>query len=169
MDYFTGGIPPKLTLNKKIRAEIVCELKRFALPSDQKIADKVGISRGTVWNKRKEIESEIVTYLGKDFINFRIKQMMRSLLRLKKELDYLEELKDSTNTKIIRNAAVDFTMKKIVPFLDVKHVPISTSDKIRIIKEKVKIEKMINDILTSGILQAAHAESMMDDPLEKWA
>ena len=158
-----------MTLNKKIRAEIVCELKRFALPSDQKIADKVGISRGTVWNKRKEIESEIVTYLGKDFINFRIKQMMRSLLRLKKELDYLEELKDSTNTKIIRNAAVDFTMKKIVPFLDVKHVPISTSDKIRIIKEKVKIEKMINDILTSGILQAAHAESMMDDPLEKWA
>ena len=158
-----------MTLDKKIRAEIVCELKRFALPSDQKIADKVGISRGTVWNKRKEIESEIVTYLGKDFINFRIKQMMRSLLRLKKELDYLEELKDSTNTKIIRNAAVDFTMKKIVPFLDVKHVPISTSDKIRIIKEKVKIEKMINDILTSGILQAAHAESMMDDPLEKWA
>ena len=158
-----------MTLDKKIRAEIVCELKRFALPSDQKIADKVGISRGTVWNKRKEIESEIVTYLGKDFINFRIKQMIRSLLRLKKELDYLEELKDSTNTKIIRNAAVDFTMKKIVPFLDVKHVPISTSDKIRIIKEKVKIEKMINDILTSGILQAAHAESMMDDPLEKWA
>ena len=158
-----------MTLDKKIRAEIVCELKRFALPSDQKIADKVGISRGTVWNKRKEIESEIVTYLGKDFINFRIKQMMRSLLRLKKELDYLEELKDSTNTKIIRNAAVDFTMKKIVPFLDVKHVPISTSDKIRIIKEKVKIEKMINDILNSGILQAAHAESMMDDPLEKWA
>ena len=158
-----------MTLDKKIRAEIVCELKRFALPSDQKIADKVGISRGTVWNKRKEIESEIVTYLGKDFINFRIKQMIRSLLRLQKELDYLEELKDSTNTKIIRNAAVDFTMKKIVPFLDVKHVPISTSDKIRIIKEKVKIEKMINDILTSGILQAAHAESMMDDPLEKWA
>ena len=158
-----------MTLDKKIRAEIVCELKRFALPSDQKIADKVGISRGTVWNKRKEIESEIVTYLGKDFINFRIKQMIRSLLRLQKELDYLEELKDSTNTKIIRNAAVDFTMKKIVPFLDVKHVPISSSDKIRIIKEKVKIEKMINDILTSGILQAAHAESMMDDPLEKWA
>ena len=95
--------------------------------------------------------------------------MTRSLLRLQKELDYLEELKDSTNVKIVRNAAVDFTMKKIVPFLDVKHVPISTSDKIRIIKEKVKIEKMINDILTSGILQAAHAESMMDDPLEKWA
>ena len=158
-----------MTLDKKIRAEIVCELKRFALPSDQKIADKVGISRGTVWNKRKEIESEIVTYLGKDLIKFRIKQMISSLIRLQKELDYLKELKDYTNTKKNRNAAVDFTMKKIVTFLDVKHVPISTSDKIRIIKEKVKIEKMINDILTSGILQAAHAESMMDDPLEKWA
>ena len=169
MDYFTGGIPPKLTLNKKIRAEIVCELKRFALPSDQKIADKVGVSRGAVWNKRKEIESENVTYLGKDFINFRIKQMTRSLLRLQKELDYLEELKDSTNVKIVRNAAVDFTMKKIVPFLDVKHVPISSSDKIRIIKEKVKIEKMITDILTSGMLKAANFTPILDDPIEKWA
>ena len=158
-----------MTLAKKIRAEIIYELKSSAFPSDQRIADKMRVSRATVWNKRKELESDIVTYLGKDFINFRIKQMIRSLLRLQKELDYLEELKVSTNVKIVRNAAVDFTMKKIVPFLDVKHVPISSSDKIRIIKEKVKIEKMINDILTSGILQAAHAESMMDDPLEKWA
>lgn len=83
-----------MTLDNRISAEIICELKRFALPSDQKIADKVGVSRGTVWNKRKEIESEIVIYLGKDFINFRIKQMHHSLLRLQKELDYLEELKD---------------------------------------------------------------------------
>jgi len=158
-----------MTLDNRIRAEIICELKRFALASDQKIADKVGVSRGTVWNKRKEIESEIVTYLGKDFIHFRIKQMTHSLLRLQKELDYLEELKDSTNSKIIRNAAVDFTMKKVVPFLDVKHVPISASEKIRIIKEKVKIESMIADILTSGILKAANFTPILDDPIEKWA
>ena len=82
-----------MTLDKKIRTAIICELKRFALPSDQKIADKVGVSRATVWNARKEIESEVVTYLGKDFINFRVKQMNRSLLRLQKELDYLEDLK----------------------------------------------------------------------------
>ena len=158
-----------MTLDKKIRAEIICELKRFALPSDQKIADKVGVSRGAVWNKRKEIESEIVTYLGKDFINFRIKQMNHSLLRLQKELDYLEELKDSTNAKTVRNAAVDFTMHKVVPFLDIKHVPISANDKIRIIKEKTKIEGMITDILTSGILKAANFTPTLDDPLEKWA
>ena len=158
-----------MTLDKKIRTEIICELRTSALPSDQKIADKVGVSRATVWSKRKEIESEIVTYLGKDFINFRIKQMTRSLLRLQKELDYLEELKDSTNVKIVRNAAVDFTMHKVVPFLDVKHVPISASDKIRIIKEKVKIERMIADILTSGILKAANFTPILDDPLEKWA
>ena len=158
-----------MTLDKKIQAEIICELKRFALPSDQKIADKVGVSRGAVWNKRKEIESEIVTYLGKDFINFRIKQMNHSLLRLQKELDYLEELKDSSNVKIIRNAAVDFTMKKVVPFLDVKHVQISASEKIRIVKEQVKIEGMIADILTSGMLRAANFTPALDDPLEKWA
>ncbi len=158
-----------MTLDKKIRAEIIYELKRFALPSDQKIADKVGVSRGAVWNKRKEIESEIVTYLGKDFINFRIKQMHHSLLRLQKELDYLEELKDSTNVKIVRNAAVDFTMHKVIPFLDVKHVPISASDKIRIIKEKVKIETLITGILTSGILKAVNFKPAMDDPVEKWA
>ena len=158
-----------MTLDKKIGAEIICELKLSAFPSDQKIADKVGVSRATVWNKRKEIESEIVTYLGKDFINFRIKQMTRSLLRLQNELDYLEELKDSTNAKTVRNAAVDFTMRKVVPFLDVKHVPISASDKIRIIKEKVKIEGMITEILTSGILKAASYKPAMDDPLEKWA
>jgi len=158
-----------MTLDNRIRAEIICELKRFAFASDQKIADKVGVSRGTVWNKRKEIESEIVTYLGKDFINFRIKQMNHSLLRLQKELDYLEELKDSTNSKLVRNAAVDFTMHKVVPFLDVKHVPISASEKIRIIKEKVKIERMIADILTSGILKAANFTPALDDPLEKWA
>ncbi len=70
-----------MTLDKKIRAEIICELKTSAFPSDQKIADKVGVSRATVWKKRKEIEDEIVTYLGKDFINYRIKQMTRSLLR----------------------------------------------------------------------------------------
>ena len=157
-----------MTLDKKIRAEIIYELKSYAFPSDQKIADKVGVSRGAVWNKRKEIESEIVTYLGKDFVNFRIKQMSHSLLRLQNELDYLEELKDSTNPKIVRNAAVDFTMRKVVPFLDVKHVPISTSDKIRIIKEKVKIERMITDILTSGILKAANFTPTLDDPLEKW-
>ncbi len=158
-----------MTLDKKIRTEIICELKSYAFPSDQKIADKVGVSRGAVWNKRKEIESEIVTYLGKDFVNFRIKQMSHSLLRLQNELDYLEELKDSTNPKIVRNAAVDFTMRKVVPFLDVKHVPISTSDKIRIIKEKVKIERMITDILTSGILKAANFTPTLDDPMEKWA
>lgn len=95
--------------------------------------------------------------------------MNRSLLRLQKELDYLEELKESTNQKIVRNSAVDFTMKKVVSFLDVKHLPISASDKIKIIKEKMKIEKMINEILTSGILQAANAESTLDDPREKWA
>ena len=95
--------------------------------------------------------------------------MYRSLLRLQNELDYLEELKHSTNQKIVRNSAVDFTMKKVVSFLDIKHVPISASDKIRIIREKMKIEKMINEILTSGILQVANAESIMDDPREKWA
>ena len=158
-----------MTLDKKIRTAIICELKTSAFPSDQRIADKVGVSRGTVWNKRKEIESEIVTYLGKDFINFRIKQIIRSLLRLQKELDYLEDLKDSTNYKLVRNAAVDFTMKKVVSFLDIKHIPISTSDKIRIIKEKMKIEKMITDILTSGILQAANFTPILNDPLEKWA
>ena len=158
-----------MTLDKKIRAEIVCELKRFAFPSDQKIADKVSVSRATVWNKRKEIESEIVTYLGKDFINFRVTQMTRSLLRLQKELDYLEELKNSTNVKIVRNAAVDFTMHKVVSILDVKHVPISASDKIRIIKEKIKIEGMIANILTSGMLKAANFTPVLDDPLEKWA
>ncbi len=158
-----------MTLNKKIRAEIICELKTSAFPSDQKIADKVGVSRGTVWKKRKEIEDEIVTYLGKDFINFRITQMYRSLLRLQKQLDFLEDLKDSTNIKTVRNAAVDFTMHKVVPFLDVKHVPLSASDKIRIVKEQVKIERMIADILTSGILKAANFTSALDDPLEKWA
>jgi len=158
-----------MTLDKKIRAEIICELKSSALPSDQKIADKVGVSRGTVWNKRKEIESEIITYLGRDFINFRVTQMARSLLRLQKELDYLEDLKDSTNSKIVRNAVVDFTMRKVVPFLDIKHVPISTSDKIRIVKEQVKIEGMIANILTSGMLKAANAESTLDNPLERWA
>jgi len=95
--------------------------------------------------------------------------MNHSLLRLQKELDYLEELKDSTNSKLVRNAAVDFTMHKVVPFLDVKHVPISASEKIRIIKEKVKIERMIADILTSGILKAANFTPTLDDPLEKWA
>ena len=158
-----------MTLDNRISAEIIYELKTSALPSDQKIADKVGVSRATVWNKRKEIESEIVTYLGKDFINFRIKQMNHSLLRLQKELDYLEELKGSTNVKLVRNAAVDFTMHKVVPFLDVKHVPISASDKIRIVKEQVKIEGMIADILTSGMLRAANFTPTLDDPLEKWA
>lgn len=158
-----------MTLDNKILAEIICELRTSALPSDQKIADKVGVSRGAVWNKRKEIESKIVTYLGKDFINFRIKQMTRSLLRLQKELDYLEELKGSTNVKIVRNTTVDSVMNKVVPFVDVKHVPISASDKIRIVKEKVKIEGMITNILTSGMLQAANFTPILDDPLEKWA
>jgi len=158
-----------LTINNRIKAEIIYELKSSAFPSDQKIANKVGVSRATVWSKRKEIESEIVTYLGKDFINFRIKQMHHSLLRLQKELDYLEELKGSTNVKIVRNAAVDFTMHKVVPFLDVKNVPLSASDKIRIVKEQVKIERMINDILTSGMLRAANFTPTMDSPLEKWA
>jgi len=157
-----------LTLDQKIRAEILYELKKYALPSDQKIADKIGVSRATVWKKRKKIEDEIITYLGKDFINFRIKQMARSLLRLQKELDYLEELKDSTNVKIIRNATIDSVMHKVVPFFDIKHLPISTSDKIRIVKEKIKIEKLIAEILTSGILKAANVEPSMDDPLEKW-
>jgi len=158
-----------MTLDKKIRAEIICELKTSAFPSDQKIANKVGASRATVWNKRKEIEGEIVTYLGKDFINFRIKQMTRSLLRLQKELDYLEELKDSTNVKIVRNTAVDSSMHKVVSFIDVKHVPISASDKIRIIKEKVKIETLISEILTSGILKTVNVEPALDNPIEKWA
>jgi len=158
-----------MTLDKKIRAEIICELKTSAFPSDQKIANKVGASRATVWNKRKEIECEIVTYLGKDFINFRIKQMTRSLLRLQKELDYLEELKDSTNIEIVRNVAVDSSMHKVVPFIDVKHIPIPVSDKIRIIKEKVKIEILISEILTSGILKTVNVEPALDDPIEKWA
>jgi len=158
-----------MTHNKKIRTEIIYELKTSALPSDQKIADKVGVSRATVWKKRKEIEDEIITYLGKDFINFRIKQMTRALLRLQKELVYLEELKDSTNIKIVRNAAVDSVMHKVVPFIDVKHVPIPVSDKIRIVKEKIKIETLITEILTSGILKATNFEPTMDDPIEKWA
>lgn len=125
------------------------------------------VSRATVWNKRKELESDIVTYLGKDFINFRVKQMNRALLRLQNQYDYLEELKDSTNVKLVRSAAVDTKMNKIVPFLDIKHTPISASDKIRIVKEQVKIERMIIDVLTSGMLQAANFTPPMDDPLEK--
>ena len=156
-----------MTLDNRIRAEIIYELKTYALPSDQKVADKVGVSRGTVWNKRKEIESDIVSYLGKDFINFRVKQMNRTLLRLQNELVYLEELKDSTNVKLVRSAVVDSVMHKVVPFVDVKHIPISASDKIRIIKEKTKIERIIIDILTSGMLQAANFTPSLDDPLEK--
>ena len=156
-----------MTLDKKIRTAIICELKKFALPSDQKIADKVGVSRGTVWNKRKEIESDFVTYLGKDFINFRVKQMNRTLLRLQNQYDYLEKLKDSTNVKLVRSAVVDTKMHKVVPFVDVKHIPISASDKIRIVKEQVKIERMISDILTSGMLKATNFTPPMDDPLEK--
>jgi len=157
-----------MTLEKKIRAGILYELKTFALPSDQKIADKIGASRATVWKERKKIEDDIITYLGKDFINFRIKQMARSLLRLQKELDYLEELKDSTDVKIVRNAAVDSVMHKVIPFIDVKHVPISASEKIRIVKEQVKIETLVIEILTSGILKAANIKPTMDDPIEKW-
>ena len=156
-----------MTLDNRIRAAIICELKTYALPSDQKIADKVGVSRGTVWNKRKEIESDIVTYLGKDFINFRVKQMNRTLLRLQNQYDYLEKLKNSTNVKLVRSAAVDSVMHKVVTFLDLKHIPISASDKIRIVKEQVKIERMIIDVLTSGMLQAANFTPPMDDPLEK--
>jgi len=48
-------------------------------------------------------------------------------------------------------------------------MPISTSDKIRIVKEQVKIEGIIADILTSGMLKAANAESTLDNPLERWA
>ena len=158
---------PKLTLAKKIRAEIICELKSSAFPSDQRIADKMRVSRATVWNKRKELESDIITYLGKDFINFRVKQMNRALLRLQNQYDFLEELKDSTNVKIVRNTVVDPHFHKVVPFLDVKHVPISASDKIRIVKEQVKIERIIINILTSGMLQAANFTPPMDDPLEK--
>lgn len=155
-----------MTLDKKIKTEIICELKSFAYPSDQKIAEKLGISRATVWNKRNELESDVITYLGKDFVNFRIKQMNRALLRLQKQLDYLEELKDSTNAKMIRNTAVDTNLNKTVPFVDVKHLPISTSDKIRIVKEQVKIEKQITDILTSGILKATNLIPALDNPLE---
>ena len=158
-----------MTHNKKTRTAVLFELKTSALQSDQKIADQVGVSRATVWKERKKIEDEIITYLGKDYINFRIKQMTRSLLRLQKDLDCLEELKDSTNVKIVRNVAVDSSMHKVVPFIDVKHIPIPVSDKIRIIKEKVKIEILISEILTSGILKAANAEPALDDPIEKWA
>jgi len=157
----------KLTLDNRIRTAIICELKTYARPSDQKIADKVGVSRGTIWNKRKEIESDFVTYLGKDFVNFRVKQMNRTLLRLQNQYDYLEELKDSTNVKLVRSAVVDSVMHKVVPFLDLKHVSISASDKIRIIKEQVKIERMITDILTSGMLKTANLTPTLDDPLEK--
>ncbi|MCH7647053.1 MAG: hypothetical protein IIA83_00385 [Thaumarchaeota archaeon] len=156
-----------MTLDKKIRTAIICELKTYARPSDQKIADKMGVSRATVWNKRKELESDIVTYLGKDFINFRVKQMNRTLLRLQNQYDYLEKLKNSTNVKLVRSAAVDSVMHKVVPFLDLKHIPISASDKIRIVKEQVKIERMITDIITSGMLKAANFTPPMDDPLEK--
>ena len=38
----------------------------------------------------------------------------------------------------------------------------------KIIKEKIKIEKMINGILTSGILYTANVESTLVDPREKW-
>ena len=36
-------------------------------------------------------------------------------------------------------------------------------------KEQVKIETMIVDILTSGILKAVNVDSILDNPLEKWA
>ena len=155
-----------MTLDKKLRTAIICELKTYARPSDQRIADKMGVSRGTVWNKRHEMESDIVAYLGRDFINFRVKLMNRSLMRLENQYDCLEELKDSTNTKLVRNAAVDAKMNKVIPFVDIKHIPISASDKIRIIKEQVKIERMINGILTSGMLQAANLTPIIDDPGE---
>jgi len=37
------------------------------------------------------------------------------------------------------------------------------------VKEQVKIEGMITDILTSGMLKAANFTPILDDPIEKWA
>ena len=157
-----------MTINKKIKSALICELKTSALPSDQKIADKLGVSRGTVWNQRNEIENEVLSYLGRNFINFRLKQMTRTLLRLQSELDYLENLKDSTNVKLIKNFAIDSSMNKMIPFIDIKHLPISINEKIRIVKEQRKIESLIIEILTSGILKATNIESIIDNPIEKW-
>ena len=136
-----------------IRQKLIGELQNNASYSDQKLADKLDVARETVRQVRRSFENDLLTYLGKDFVNYRIQKIMQIVLRLEKNWDNLEKLKSRTNENVVKVKWHSNSYDRSFTAYDIKHTRPTNSAILKFIKAQTKIDEKIIKILTSGILK----------------
>lgn len=146
-----------------ILPELIKELQTVASYSDQRLADRLNVARETVRRTRLKFESNLFAYLGENFINYRISELMRIVQRYKTNYDQLEKRKTTRNEKAIQITDFDIILKCEITYIDIKFTLPSTNEIIRITKEQTKIQKEITKILTSNILKIVIAQNPNDD------
>lgn len=138
---------------KMVKRELIHELQTVASYSDQRLADRIEVSRLTVFTVRKNFEYDLFTYLSKNFINYRVQELMKTVERLKKKIDELELLKSKSTEKAIKIGHIDSVTNRQFTYIDIKHIPPSINELTRINKLQVRIEHQITQILSNGILK----------------
>ena len=136
-----------------VRQELIRELQTTANYSDQRLANRLRVARETVRKARKQYTYDVLTYLGKNFVNWRIQEMMAAISRYKRMIDQLEELKTKTEQRIVHFRTLDQTNKRHVTVYDIKYLQPRHDTIVRITKKQLQIEDKIQKILTSDILK----------------
>jgi len=136
-----------------VKRELVHELQTVASYSDQRLADRIDVSRLTVRTARKKFENDLFTYLGTNFINYRVQELMKTIERLKKKIDELELLKSKSSEKAIKIGHHDELTNRQFSYIDIKYTPPSINELTRINKLQVRIEYQITQILSHGVLK----------------
>ena len=149
------------------RQEIINTWNNSTKYSDQKVADKLEFNIETVRNARLKLESDIFTYLGKNFVNYRVHEVTKVLQRFKKKWQELEDLKEHTTETVVKSIGHP-KHGEPYSFADIVYTKPSTSMLLKLSKEQIKIDSMITKILTSGILKLIHTDySAISYPLDE--
>ena len=138
-----------------IKQALIHELQTVASYSDQRLADKLDVSRETVRLARHDFQNDSITYLGKNFIDFKVNKLMAQLSRLERNWDQLEKLKNQTSEKAVK--AVGQTTNGIpYNYVDIVYTKPTVSQITSIIKQQSKLDEQINKLLVSGILKVTN-------------
>ncbi len=152
--HFIFNFTPIIIMKQEmVRRELIYELQHVASYSDQRLADRIGVSRPTVRSARIEFENDLFNYLGRDFINFRVQEFFKTIERLKKRLDELESLKSQSTEKVVKLSHYEELRNRLFIYTDIKYEPASINELIKINKLQTRIENQITKILSNNILK----------------
>lgn len=140
-------------MNKKLKDEVYHTILQHPALSDYKIADKVGVSRGMVWNVRRKLALTLDYQLTRNVAGAFLTEFQMASDYFKIQIERLEDLKQRKKT-VQRN---NVTTGKV----ETREVPLDPIDILSIEKQQTDLWKNLLMLARQG--EAVEIMKMMRD------